>query len=174
MAGAPGSGKSAVASAVAAEIGAVVLDSDVVKSAVLDADVPWALAGPAAYGVVFALADDLLRSRSVVIDSPSHYPEIPARGLAIAERRGAAYRFVECVCDDDEELARRLRERTPRRSQMLGVGVPPADAGEAPHPATRTGPHRWRTFGPPGGHLVLETLAPVADCAARALRYALG
>jgi hypothetical protein len=57
---------------------------------------------------------------------------------------------------------------------MLGVGGPPTDAGGPPHTATQVGPHRWRTFGPPGWHLLLDTRAPVADCAARAPRYVRG
>jgi hypothetical protein len=57
---------------------------------------------------------------------------------------------------------------------MLGVGGPPTDAGGPPHTATQVGPHRWRTFGPPGWHLLLDTRVPVADCAARAPRYVRG
>jgi predicted kinase len=172
MAGAPGSGKSTIASAVADEIGAVILNSDTVKTAMLDADIPWSLAGPATYNVLFAVADDLLaRNQSVIIDSPSHYREIPEKGLAIARDRDAIYRFVECVCDDDVMLERRLGERTPRRSQMPGVGIAPPDADGMPHPATRTGVHRWRTFGPDGRHAVIDTLRPVTECVAAALSY---
>src|SRR5436305_7514751 len=109
MAGTPGSGKSTLARAVARARDALVLDTDVVKSAILDAGVAWAQAGPAGYEVLFALADDLLaQGKNVIIDSPSHYPHIPERGSAIALRYGARYRFVECICADEAELGRRL------------------------------------------------------------------
>jgi predicted kinase len=172
MAGAPGSGKSTIARAVADDIGAVILNSDTVKTAMLDADVPWRLAGPAAYNVLFAVADNLLaREQSVIIDSPSHYREIPEKGLAIAGKRRATYRFIECVCDDDEVLGRRLGERRPLRSQMPGIGVDPPDADGLPRRATRMGVHRWQTFGTDGHHPVLDTLRPVAECVAAALSY---
>jgi len=57
MAGAPGTGKSALAAALGQQIGAVVLDKDVVKSALLDAGIGWETAGVAASEAMFALAD---------------------------------------------------------------------------------------------------------------------
>src|SRR5205085_623714 len=112
MAGAPGSGKSGLARAIAAATGAVVLDTDVVKSGILDSGVEWSAAGPAGYSVLFALAADLLdQGLSVIVDGPSHYAIIPERGMAISGDRGVRYRFIECVCDDDDELDRRLAGR---------------------------------------------------------------
>jgi predicted kinase len=87
----------------------------------LDAGVEWTLAGPAAYEILFALAADMLsQSKSVILDSPSHYPQIPSRGMAIAQAGHAAYRFIECVCGDQAELKQRFSFRSPRRSQMRG------------------------------------------------------
>src|SRR4051794_38072000 len=98
MAGPPGAGKSSLAAALSQRRGAVVLNMDVIKSALLDAGAAWALAGPAAYDVMFAQAGDLLaHGHSVILDSPSHYPQIPERGLTIAQAAGATYRFIECV-----------------------------------------------------------------------------
>jgi predicted kinase len=157
MAGAPGSGKTRLGLALAGRIGGVVVNSDVVKTSLLEADVPWSLAGPAAYRALVALADDLLgQGRSVVLDSPSHYPHIPENGLRVAAQRGAGYRFVECFCADTEELRRRLAARTPMRSQMRGVDQPPPDSGGT-FTALRMGEHQWQTFGPPGGHLTVDT-----------------
>lgn len=171
LAGAPGSGKSTLARRLAGRFDATVLDTDVVKSALLEAEVPWSLAGKAGYGVLFALADDLLgQGRNAIIDSPSHYEIIPARGVEIAERRQARYRFVECSCDDDAELRRRLTSRTPRPSQVPDVGRLPQGA-DAPSPAVRLGEHRWQTFGPPNGHLVVDSAQPLEAVLAKAVEY---
>jgi predicted kinase len=172
MAGAPGSGKSSLARALSHARGAVVLDADVIKSALLDAEVAWALAGAAGYEVLFALAADLLeQGRSVILDSPSHYPQIPARGLALAQATGVTYRFIECVCGDQAVLAQRLGQRTPRRSQMRGLDTPSLDAGGAMPAARRLGPHQWETYRPPDGYLVLDTTGPLENYLGEALLY---
>jgi predicted kinase len=172
MAGAPGTGKSTVAKALAAVRTAVVLDNDVIKSAILDAGVEWTLAGPAAYEVLFALAADLLsQGRSVILDSPSHYPHIPARGIAIARAGNAEYRFIECVCGDQAELVRRLSIRSPRRSQMRRLGEPPPDAKGSLPGATPIGVHLWKTHRPDSGYLSVDTAAPVASYLPKALIY---
>jgi predicted kinase len=171
MAGAPGSGKSTLARAVAERYDAVVLDYDVVKTALLDADAPWGLAGPGAYNVLYALADELLSSgRSAIIDSPSHYEIMPIRGAAIAAKHHGSYRFIECVCDDTAELRRRLTSRTPRRSQMRDLDQMSPDA-DGPIPARRVGQHRWQTHGPEGGHLVVDSSAPFDQGLLAAISY---
>ena len=74
LSGVPGTGKSTLARGLAAGLDLVVLDTDVVKSALLSTDVPFAVAGRATYAAVLALAGDLLaQGRSVVIDSPCRY-----------------------------------------------------------------------------------------------------
>ncbi|MGB9483927.1 MAG: AAA family ATPase, partial [Candidatus Dormiibacterota bacterium] len=155
LAGSPGTGKSALASALGRALGAVVLDKDVVKSALLDANVGWNGAGAAAHEVMFALAASLLeQGLNVVLDSPSHYAVIPERGLSVARGRGADYRFIECVCEDLEEVGRRLAGRKVRRSQWTGLNVQSPDGNTG---AELVGPHRWRTYGPERGWLILDT-----------------
>ncbi len=171
LAGAPGSGKSTFAAALAGARDAVIVNSDVVKSTLLDAGVVWSQAGPAAYQVLFALADDLLgQGRSVVLDSPSHYDYIPANGQRVASQHAVRYRFIELVCDDIDELKRRLAERKPRRSQMPDLDTPPPDS-DKPTGAVRVGTHRWQTAGPAGGHLVLDARGPVESFLPEALAY---
>jgi len=172
MAGPPASGKSQLAAAIARQRPAVILNSDIVKSALLDAGVAWKLAGPAAYQALFSLADDLLaHGHSVIVDSPSHYAHIPENGERIAGVHGCRYRFIELVCDDLGELRRRIAERIPRRSQMPGLDQPPADAGPDFSGATRTGTHQWQTIGPQAGHATLDSTQPFNRYLKQALDY---
>lgn len=128
MTGAPGSGKSSLARALATELGAAVLDLGIVKSACLDAGVPWSVAGQVAYESLFALAADNIRYSSVIVDAPSYWPEIPKNLAAIAAAASVAHIFVECVCADMELIDKRLRQRDGLRSQMPSLDGQPRDA----------------------------------------------
>ncbi|MCH8995431.1 MAG: AAA family ATPase [Chloroflexi bacterium] len=156
MAGVPGSGKSALARLIGRSTGAVVLDKDVLKTAALAADAEEPLAGEIAYEAFFALAHHLLgQGLSVILDSPSFWETIPKKGAAIAAGRCIPYYFIECLCPDREELARRLRDR-PRL---------PSNPGEESLEALRT------TFTPPGAYLRVDTTQAIEDCLAMALDY---
>ena len=99
MAGWMGTGKPTIAAAVAREVRFVVLAHDTTKSALLTAGVPHPPAGAASYEIFFNVAEDLLvQEHSVIIDSPSLYPFVPERGLALAARLGVRYYFVERRC----------------------------------------------------------------------------
>ncbi len=156
MAGVPGSGKSALGRLIAKRSDAVVLDKDVLKTAALDAGADESLAGPLAYEAIFALAAHLLgQGLSVVLDSPSFWESIPAKGGAIAAERMVPYYFIECYCSDRDELARRLRERPRLRSnpgeEALELGA--------------------ETVAPPGAYLRIDTTQPIERCLAVALEY---
>ena len=155
MAGEPGSGKSALARVIGRRTGAVVLDKDVLKTAALHAGAEEALAGGIAYEGFFDLADHLLgQGLTVVLDSPSLYETIPAKGQAIADKRGVRYHFVECVCDDQAELERRLAGRPRLDSQPY-----------APESGDRT------TVAPQGAYLRIDTLQPIERCLELVLEY---
>jgi|FLYL01.1.fsa_nt_gi predicted kinase len=156
MAGAPGSGKSALARLIGQTTGAAVIDKDVLKTAAMAAGVPEREAGGVAYETFFALADHLLgQDLAVVLDSPSFWETIPAKGSAVAERRKAPYYFIECVCPDREELARRLRDRERLASHR---GEEALEAG-------------WETIGPPEPYLRIDTTQPIDRCLELALEY---
>lgn len=151
MAGPAGVGKTALARMVGYARRAVVLDKDVIKSAVLAAGGDESLAGPVAYEVAFALADHLLGQEfSVVLDSPSAWETIPAKGRAVAEKRGARYHFVECVCPEEVRL-RRLESRLSLASQ------------------TNSGP--LPTVAPSGAYLRVDTTQPIEQCLRLVLEY---
>jgi len=155
MAGAPGSGKSALARMIGRCTSAAVIDKDVLKTAALEAGAEEELAAGIAYEAFFALADQLLgQGLSVILDSPSFWDTIPAKGAALAERRQVPYYFIECVCADGEELARRLRDR-PRLSSQPAQPIDQA----------------WQTIAPPGAYLRIDTTQPIERCLAVALEY---
>jgi predicted kinase len=146
MAGPPGIGKSTVASRLCVATGAVRLDVDVVKSSLLGSRVPWDIAGPATYSLVFALAADILATgRSVVVDSPSHYREVVDSGSAAAAQAGAAYAFVELKTDDLDLLHERLAARRSMPSQMTDLNTWPAGGSSS---ARKTGTHSWENAKP--------------------------
>lgn len=155
MAGAPGSGKSALGRLIARCTGAVVLDKDVLKTAALHAGADETLSSGIAYEAFFGLADHLLRQGlSVVLDSPSYFETIPAKGQDIAIERGVRYHFVECVCEDRAELERRLVGRPRLDSQPGALGL-----------SDRV------TIAPPGAYLRIDTLQPIERCLELVLGY---
>ncbi|MEI8407215.1 MULTISPECIES: AAA family ATPase [unclassified Kribbella] len=131
MSGVPGSGKSTIAAHVVDTFGAVAVDYDVIKTALLDAGVDLAGSAKPAYEVMYALARHALaQGHDVIMDSPCFWPRILTEGMEIARQHDATYRYIECQIHDlkllDERLARRPRLRTHRR----GVNYPPVDLGD--------------------------------------------
>jgi predicted kinase len=117
MHGEPGSGKSTLARALAPRISAVVLDKDIIKSAILRGGAGEQLAGPTAYEVYFELAEDLVRQgRSIILDNPVFWPRVEERWLALSAEAGCPPLLIECVCADRDELVRRLATRNGRES----------------------------------------------------------
>ena len=125
LSGVPGSGKSTLARSLSSAMGLVVLDTDVVKSALISRSVPVGDAGPATYGVVLALAAHLLdQGHRVVIDSPCRYPALLESGQEVAGAAGVPYRFIELWVDDPAALLPRLDGRVPRPSQVASSSDP--------------------------------------------------
>jgi predicted kinase len=74
----------------------VVLDTDVLKSALIAGGVPVASAGAPTYAAALALSRDLVaQGRSVILDSPCRYQELLDGGQAIAHDAGVRYGFIE-------------------------------------------------------------------------------
>jgi predicted kinase len=118
MHGEPGSGKSSVAQRLGPRIGAIVLDKDIVKSALLRTGVSEELAGPASYEAYHGVASSLLRQGySVVLDNPIYWAVAQQRSLDRASEAGARYILIVCACPDRAELVRRLQHRDAMPSQ---------------------------------------------------------
>jgi len=158
MHGEPGSGKSTIARAIAPRIGAVVLDKDVIKAALLRSGIAEVQAAPGAYEVYFAQADDLVRlGHRVILDNPVFWPRVEQRWHALCERAGSPPILIECVCPDQAELSRRLATRLVLESQPREPLALPRHPGAA---AT--------SFQP---RLVLDTTRPLDDLIADARAY---
>jgi predicted kinase len=173
MSGAPGSGKTTIAHAIARRINAVVIDHDVTKSALLEANVPLALAGSASYQVLRAIAQHLLlQGCNVIFDSPCYYQELLEKGQQLAQAVGAVYLYLECRVEDLNELDRRLRTRTRHPSQVAGVSFPLTDSSGKTQSSNEIF-KEWieNMKRPDSGYLVLDTMRPLEVCIAEAMRY---
>jgi len=176
MSGVPGAGKTTIAHAIARQIGAVVIDHDVTKSALLEANVPVSIAGAASYQVLNAMARHLLQQGySVIFDSPCLYAELLERGQELARVADAHYRYIECVVADLAELDRRLRTRQRMPSQLAGVRIAPTEGSGK----TQSGDDVFRDWianmkRPNTDYLVLDTTRPVEVCVEVAIAYIRG
>ncbi|WKA55727.1 AAA family ATPase [Planococcus shixiaomingii] len=126
MAGFPGSGKSTLAHSVAKRTGAVIVDHDVVKSALLESleaqGVNPQTAGKISYGIDWSLIDfHLSLGHSVIFDSPCLYAEMLGKGMRLAEKYNANYKYVECYLNDFQIINERLKKRKRKISQIPEV-----------------------------------------------------
>lgn len=173
LSGAPGSGKTTLATALAPRIPAIVIDHDVTKSALLSAEIPPQMAGRGSYAVILALAKHLLQQRhSVIIDSPCFYDELLASGQALAQEYKASYRYIECVVDDLDELDRRLRTRPRALSQVARVYTN-ISHGADPQQDGATLFRHWiaNMKRPTTNYLRLDSTDPPDECLAVALSF---
>ncbi len=130
MHGVPGSGKSTLARALGAEIGAVVVDKDVLTTGAIRAGVPLSEAGKVAYEAAWLLLPSFLgQGFSVVHDSPCFWPNIEENGRRIASEVGAQYVMIETVCEDISEIDRRLASRQRLESNPTARGAGSGRAG---------------------------------------------
>lgn len=173
MSGVPGSGKTTIARAIGKAMGAVVIDHDVTKSALIEAAVPLAMTGRASYQVLDAVARHLLeQGHSVIVDSPCFYHELLARGQRLAADFDARYRYIECILHDLTELDRRLQSRVRMPSQVAGVYAPPTPGSSQ----TESGEAIFRDRianmkRPERNYLMLDTSRPREECIATAIAY---
>ncbi|WP_248924595.1 AAA family ATPase [Paenibacillus hamazuiensis] len=126
MAGFPGSGKSTVAREIAKRTRAVIIDHDIVKTALMQFSEGTAndkATGSIAYGIEWSLIDVILsQGHSVIHDSPCFYVETVDKRLELCNKYDAIYKYVECYLDDMIEINRRLGERDRMISQIGQIG----------------------------------------------------
>lgn len=118
MHGEPGSGKSTMARRIGASLGAVVLDKDVTKAALLRSGIAEAQAASGAYEAYFDLARHMIeQGQSIVLDTPVFWTPVEQNWKRLSAAAGSPEIMIECVCPDRAELVRRLATRDALESQ---------------------------------------------------------
>ena len=173
LSGVPGSGKSTLARGLAETMGLVVVDTDVLKSALIDGGVAVAAAGRPAYLAALALSEDLLtQGRSVVMDSPCRYPALLDAGRDVARAAGVRYAFLELWAADVSSLLTRLDARVPRISQVASATDPvPGTEWEFGTPEATLRTWQAQLVRPDEDWLRLDAEQPAASILADALTY---
>ncbi|PEC20266.1 AAA family ATPase [Bacillus cereus] len=123
MSGFPGSGKSAVSKYIAKLTGAVIVDHDVLKSALLQSlemkGVESKTVGGISYDVEWALINSYLgQGHSVILDSPCLYEGMVEKGIKLSNKHDVKYKYIECYLNDMEEINNRLQTRMRMSSQI--------------------------------------------------------
>ncbi|HFF3186521.1 TPA: AAA family ATPase [Bacillus cereus] len=126
MSGFPGSGKSTVSKYIAKLTGAVIIDHDVLKSALLKSlkvkGIESTIVGGLAYDAEWVLIDSYLeQGHSVILDSPCLYEGMVEKGIELSNKHGVKYKYIECYLNDMEEINRRLQTRKCMISQIEKV-----------------------------------------------------
>ncbi len=125
MSGFPGSGKSTLAREIGKRTGAVIVDHDVTKSALMDMvgnELTHDTAGKVSYHLDWSISESLVsQGHSVIFDSPCLYDEMVEKGTLLAEKYSIPYKYIECVVNDFTLINQRLRERNRMPSQIKEV-----------------------------------------------------
>lgn len=126
MSGFPGSGKSTLAKQIAQRTGAVIVDHDIVKTALLSStnkyQVKLEKEGPITYDIDWALIEYYLSlGHEVIYDCPCLYEEMISNGTMLAEKYKVNYKYVECYLNDMQEINKRLKNRERKISQIERV-----------------------------------------------------
>ena len=126
MSGFPGSGKSTLAQAISKEFKAIIVDHDIVKSALLESmaehHLDLSASGNIGYSIDWALADFYLsQGFPVILDSPCLYSEMIEKGQALSKQYNVKYKYVECIARDMHVVNKRLKKRDNMISQITAV-----------------------------------------------------
>lgn len=126
MSGFPGSGKSSLAREISKLTGAVIIDHDIIKSAILhsvgETPIDAKLAGKISYSIDWSLIEFYLsQGQAVILDSPCLYEELIEKGLYVSEKYHVTYKYVECYLDDIHEINFRLKNRDRMVSQIKEI-----------------------------------------------------
>ena len=126
MSGFPGSGKSTLAREISTALKAVIVDHDIVKSALLESmaehQIHSSISGKIGYSIDWSLVDFYLsQGFPVILDSPCLYSEMIDKGLALSKKHKVKYKYVECIAKDIHEVNKRLTERDKMKSQIAVI-----------------------------------------------------
>jgi predicted kinase len=98
LAGLPGTGKSALATALARRLGWPVIDKDLLNTVLLEAALTQEQAGALAYELALTLSHALMvqQGQSLVLDTAGRQPFIVERARKIAQEAGGQLKVVRC------------------------------------------------------------------------------
>ena len=112
LGGLSGVGKTTIARALAARIGAVHIRIDSIEDALRQSSTRVEPMNDAGYVVGYAIAEDNLRlGLTVIADSVNPWPETRDAWVAVATRAGVRTVEVEIICRDRDEHRRRVESR---------------------------------------------------------------
>jgi predicted kinase len=158
--GLPGAGKTTLARAVAAELGATLVRVDALEAALARSLEPPLPDDPVGYALAHTVAAEQLSiGRSVVVDAVNALLVARIAWQGLAHREQARHFLVEVTCSDTREHRRRVEGR---RSVDVGL-VPPSWSD-----VTR------RVFQPCEPQLRVDNLGPVARHVASVVRLVRG
>ncbi|MFD2446887.1 AAA family ATPase [Bacillus sp. CGMCC 1.16607] len=128
MSGHPGSGKSTLARQIATRVEAVIIDHDIVKSALLhsveEAPIDAKLAAKISYNIDWSLIEfHLSQGHAVIFDSPCLYEVMVEKGTELSKKYNVKYKYVECYLNDIHEINFRLKNRERKISQIKEVDL---------------------------------------------------
>ncbi|KEK23760.1 AAA family ATPase [Bacillus gaemokensis] len=126
MSGFSGSGKSTLSRYIAKNTGAIVIDHDIVKTALLESletrQIETTAAGGVSYDIEWALIDfQLSEGHSVILDSLCLYKEMLEKRMRLSKKHHVKYKYVECYLNNIEEINNRLKTRERMISQIEKV-----------------------------------------------------
>lgn len=122
LAGLPGTGKSTLARALAARIGAVWLRIDSIEQAIRASGVVPGSLDDAGYRAACAVAEDNLRlGRTVIADCVNPWPQSRDAWRDAGLRAGARVVEIEVICSDAAEHRRRVEGRS---AEVPGLALP--------------------------------------------------
>lgn len=122
FAGLPGTGKSTIARALAAELGAVWLRIDSLEQAIRESGVVDGDLNDVGYRAAYAVAEDNLRlGRTVIGDSVNPWMLTRNAWRDVGLRAGVRVVEIETICSDLQEHRRRIETR---RNEVSGLVLP--------------------------------------------------
>jgi len=161
LSGLPGTGKSAVAEALAQRLGVPVFAKDWLEASLLRSGVvAREQLGMVGYSLLTTLAQrQLALGQSAILDSVATITSVRDTWRALAREFEAAWYVIECTCSDAEVHRQRLSQR-----QRRIPGWPELDWSEVERVQDVFAP--WSEE-----RLVLDSTEPMSENVARALAY---
>lgn len=163
MSGFPGSGKSTLARQISQTTGAVIVDHDISKTAILKSlssqgyTMEGKVIGQLSYDVDWSLVDYYLSNgHSVIMDSPCLYSNLLETGLELARKQ-----YVECYVEDIELIRNRLKNRERLLSQ---IEAPSSEEGFYRALINSKKPEEEN-------YIVVDSSKPIAEYLSKVLEY---